>query len=484
MSQSFNRFRTSVAILLAVVCLTSCNRPNNTPQASVAESAPIGPIRVAVIADAELSEAINREWHATAESEIEIINLQNATHDDSDSIDADVIVFAANYIGQLASNTAGLRIRAIPFSKSERQQIKLNDVMPLTRQHEMTWGKQLYALTIGSPQFCLIVRRDVFELFDLKLPTTWAEYQQVVEKLTAEQNQNSIAKKLESDGAVVGEPLSNGWAAKTFLTRAAAYAKNPNEFSCLFSIIDFSPRIASPPFERALDELRETLRIGGDRIDKATPHTLMERIATGRLAMVLSWPTAWRSDDSHDVVPLDIGASPGSDEFYNRTEDDWVGVSDGQIRYVPLTGISGRFAAISSGGSIREAKNFLTWLAAPGNSVVTSRSSETAPFRNSQRKEIAQWLPSALEPISQQYFDILESSQTSAVSLTYPRFANQHRYMQALDQAIRDSFDSTESSKEILTKVADQWRAITEDLGQDVQLASYLESLNINHTKR
>lgn len=477
-------FRTSTWILLAIACLSGCNPDSNPSAESTAPPAPARPIRVAVIDDRELASAIDREWHASAESEIEVINLSEAVSDSANSVNADVIIFAASDMGQLMSITPNLRIRPLQYSSSERQLAKLNDIMPLTRQREMVWGKELTALTIGSPQFCLFCRSDLFELLDLKIPTTWSDYQKVVAALTANENQTAIGQKLSSNGAVVGECMASGWAAKSFLLRAAAYAKNPAEFSCLFSIADFSPRIATPPFERALNELRETLRIANDRIDTSPPHELMERLLTGQLAMVLSWPTAWRNDGELDVLPLDIGTCPGSDEFYNRLSGSWSPRPDTEPRTVPLIGVSGRFAAISAGGNTSLAKDFLIWLATPGNSLVTSRSSETVPFRKSQRQEISQWLPPALKPISQQYFDILESNQAAAVSLTYPRFVAQKRYLAVLDQAVHESLTTNETSIDVLTKVAAQWEAITEELGRDAQLASYLQSLNINHSKR
>ena len=107
---------------------------------------------------------------------------------------------------------------------------------------------------------------------------TDANFKKMLQHLLDPKNQKAIRDKLQSDGGpLIGEPLSEGWAAKSFLSRAAAYAKTPSEFSCLFSIIDFSPRIASPPFERALNELRDVVRIGGNQIAAGTPHELMEQ---------------------------------------------------------------------------------------------------------------------------------------------------------------------------------------------------------------
>ena len=58
------------------------------------------------------------------------------------------------------------------------------------------------------------------------------------------------------------EPLARGWAGLVLLARAAAYAKERDNYTTLFDEKTLEPAIAGPPFVRALEELVAAAKLG------------------------------------------------------------------------------------------------------------------------------------------------------------------------------------------------------------------------------
>ena len=56
-----------------------------------------------------------------------------------------------------------------------------NDVFGLIRRQEARWGENLYGVSFGSPQLVLVYRKDLFQQWELSVPTTWEEYGRTIQ---------------------------------------------------------------------------------------------------------------------------------------------------------------------------------------------------------------------------------------------------------------------------------------------------------------
>ena len=165
------------------------------------------------------------------------------------------------------------------------------------------------------------------------------------------------------------EPLAEGWACKTFLARAASYARNRSEYSCLFHFRTCQAQINLPPFVRALDELRNVHTKAGAE-QRLLPKEVSRQFFLGKAAIAISWPGALRTEEFQaGPFPFGIAPLPGATQRYNFSEKSWHSQdspnTDSAVSVVPLLGISGRVAAIArTSSNLGGALDFLSWLSA------------------------------------------------------------------------------------------------------------------------
>ncbi len=142
----------------------------------------------------------------------------------------------------------------VPKGVRESSQAAWSDLFLLVQQG-VAWGDDIWAVPFGSPGLTVFYRRDLLEATHQKPPTTWAEYQRLVQFFSDRKNLGDAAPPADAPWHGTLEPLAPGWAGRLLLSRAAAYAKHRDNFSTLFNIDTMEPLIAGPPFVRALEEL-------------------------------------------------------------------------------------------------------------------------------------------------------------------------------------------------------------------------------------
>jgi ABC-type glycerol-3-phosphate transport system substrate-binding protein len=461
--------RQSNVLFTILLCIVGCSHKDSPSKAAKALSNTLhstAPLEVIVIDDPFLAAAIEREWRAVSQSAIEVKCGPAEQIPEGDT--ADVIVFPPCQMGDLV----GRRVLRPLTGSAEPRLVDLQDFFPLSRHHEMRWGKQLYAVSLGSPQLALFFDVEAFQEQGLTPPKTWVEYQQAIDKLPSDESTARAA-----------EPLGPGWAALMFVARAASYAREPNQYSCLFDMQTMQPRIALPPFVRALDELRSAAaKMPVDTV-RMSPGDVMDLFVKRQIAMAISWPSAARAEPAEAPSGWKPGVAmlPGATEYYDSVKNEWVARGQGEA-HVPVLGLAGRCVGLTrQTRNLDRALDFVTWLsAAEQGPRVTSRSTETTIFRFSQKSQVDAWVGRSLVPIERDYFEVILQNQSSPLSLTAVRIPGQHQYMQVLDEAIRSAITSRESSLAVLAGVVEKWQQITDRLGRSGQTAAYQQSLGIN----
>jgi multiple sugar transport system substrate-binding protein len=161
-------------------------------------------------------------------------------------------------------------------------------------------------------------------------------------------------------------------------------------------------------------------------------------------------------------VPL-----PGARESFDWDQRTY---QTGELRRVPLLACEGRYASVvASAKHPASATQLLRGLASGDWGVrVSSASSATAVFRNSQVEEAARWT-SAGGALAAAYAEAVAAS-LGAQEVTYAlRIPGRDEYLGALDQAVRAAVRGQRKPQEALAAAASQWQTITQKYGVDAQ---------------
>ena len=153
-------------------------------------------------------------------------------------------------MGRIRQSGRERLIAADSSSLARSPGVRQEDLFDLPGVRETAWGETIFAVPLGSPVMVLFYRADLFAHFGKQPPQTWAEYQQLVEFFARRENLKDwpATSNLPAGWCGAVEPLAVGWAGKTLLARAAAYAKHRDYYTTLFDRDTMAPRIAGPPF--------------------------------------------------------------------------------------------------------------------------------------------------------------------------------------------------------------------------------------------
>jgi hypothetical protein len=138
-----------VALLMLASCQSETPAPPKEPAATAAESRTSVALRVLVVNDQPLAEAIGRlrgEWHEVSGGKLTAAAAAWSEIAAPEKLDADVIVFPTRYMGELCVRRW---LRPVRKSVLEDKALDFDDFFPLVRQRLIVWGGQVMALPLG-----------------------------------------------------------------------------------------------------------------------------------------------------------------------------------------------------------------------------------------------------------------------------------------------------------------------------------------------
>ena len=468
---TFRRCSCLLLVLLFAGCPDAQRSQNKTDSSQKKSSGLV----LLVVDDPKLGDAVAREWRARTEDNLVVHNATLADVERASRLPADAIIFPNGLIGSLAER--GL-IAPLDSSSLENADFNVRDIFDQIRLREMKWGDKAFATPLGSPQFLLAYRADIFEKAQLKPPETWNDYHEAVKKLADRPVLPDGAETADSPWRSAIEPLADGWAGQLLLARAAAYALHRDQVSPLFRFDTMSPLIDQPPYRRALEELVAAAKAGAFGSERLTPQAAMAELRAGRCAMALTWPSAELSTEDSQAASIRFALLPGSSEAYRFATRSWEKRGEDESIHVPLLAIAGRLAAISATSSEpRRAESLVLWLAgAEVSQQCAPHSHATTLFRLSQVNTSSRWTGGLPAQTSRQY------AETLAQTLSLPRFfpgltiSGRAEYLSALDHAVHAALDG-KPAKDALAEAAQTWNEITARLGVEKQRRANARSL-------
>ncbi|MDR1958246.1 MAG: extracellular solute-binding protein [Planctomycetaceae bacterium] len=348
-----------------------------------------------------------------------------------------------------------------------------NDLLELQKTQMTRCGGETRMIPLGSQFYVCYFRSDLLEKIGEEPPKTWADYGKLCEKL----RQNFPESP---DWTASLEPTVESWAARSFLARAAAYAMHRDFYSVLFDLTTMEPLVNTEPFVRALTEMKAACSSGTG----IYPSDIRNAFWSGKCGLALTFPSS--QDKAEVAVPKEltagIAALPGAVRSYNPQSKQWDARPEEENNQVP-TMVAGRMAMISAQSQKPEGTlDLLLWLSGEewGTDVLAS-SSSVGISRKSQLHRPTSWTEKQMSPKTvSQYVTVLTKQMNGSEVLVVPSLPGQEKYMQILDENVRQTLEGKWSPQEALDAVAREWKTVTEEYGLESQKKIYRQCCGLS----
>lgn len=413
-----------------------------TPAASVT-------LRVLVVKDAQLADAISRlrgEWAELSGGEMQVLQQSGLETNGDNPPEVDLLVFPSRHLGALCE--AG-RLRPVRSSTLDSPALDFNDFFPLVFQREVMYGKRVMALPLGCPVPLLAHKQA-----DGPPPATWDDLVTPPAPLTA--------------GLSEEQSLAYG-----LLARAVCYAHHPARQAVLFDPATMTPRLEEPAFVRAMTDVHRAAQGG-------------QKAATSDWIL---WPLRPADESSENFSvgledDLTVSPLPGAKRIYSPVSKSWEDVS-GSPQQVTLLATSGRLVGVTtSSRNATSAFHLAEWLAGKEN---TRRLSQASPGVANPRMSLAlapdDWTAGRKRNGAgdgRQFAKALSLSLQSRRAVVVPRIPGIDDYLAALGRAVREVQSGAADPAEALAECAQAWEKLTEEQGRDRQRQAYRRSLGLD----
>ena len=394
-------------------------------------------------------------------------------------LSCEVVVFPTNLMGELVE---GKFLQPIPKEMItgegaeglELHRLPLDDLFPTIRASDVSWGRTLYGVTLGAPHFVLMYRADLFAKLGIKPPTTWKEYQETAELLANREKLGELAPPADKSWFGALEPCDAKWAGSMLLTRAASYVRTDHQLYTLFDLEKMTPRIATPPYVRAAEEMAAVASFGEK---DATPQSVRAAFLAGQCGMAITWPAP-----SADETKLAIGFAelPGSIEAFNFQEDKWVPHVKEEVTHTAVYGAAGRIAAVTREARMaKSAFRILAWLSKEETVQDLGPIGDRGTiFARTQLAAPTPWLPAGLSSeAAQQYANVCDTIFSRPVWVPLPRFPGQAEYMAPLNAATQAIITKQQPAQDALNGVVEKWNELTKKRELNVFRREYQRSV-------
>ncbi|NLF72680.1 MAG: extracellular solute-binding protein [Candidatus Anammoximicrobium sp.] len=475
---------------LGALSLSFCGCPGtSSPTADQATPAgPVEPLRLVVVDDPGLAEAVQRQWQARAEGALEVRRMTSEEICDPrrKRLAGDAVIYPSGLLGELAERGW---ISPLSDDVLDSSEFARRDIFDHLRQHEIKWGDQVYAAPLGSPPLMLVYRPDLLDKAGVKPPETWAQYLALSERLAKSADSLRGTPSDSGEWHPVAEPLAPGWASQVLLARAAVYARHRSYFASLFDLDSMEPLIASPPFVRALEELVAAAKYRSPRATEHLPADVWERLRSGQCAVGLTWPsnadTPTSAKTAGPASPIMLAAAelPASADVYDIGNGEWQRRDSAEDGHVTLLSVAGRLGSVVKGsGRAATAMSLLMRLtSAEWSREISPHSPATTLYRTSQLPGVKAWAGESFSAdAAMAYAETVQRCFRRQLSLDSVRLPARSRYLAALDEAVHAALRGEHPASECLAAAADEWRKINQDLGIENQRRAYWRSLGKN----
>jgi len=475
-----------------------CARPDEKAARSGADASLEGVrLKLLVVDDPRLAAAakgLRGEWNAQSGAEFVVAECSRDDLLGDQKIGADAVIAPSWLLAPLAERQS---LAPVPREILAEKSGPWPGILETLRTREATWAGTVYAVPCGSPVLTCYYRADLLEELGRRPPESWEEYGELA-ALLAERGKPGTAAGADTGvdaraearadaepwrGTI--EPLAEGWAGLTLLARAAPAAKHRDNFAALFDPETMEPLVAGEPFVRALEQLVAASRHGPDDPARYDPAAARAAFWAGRCGMALTWPTGAKQEGLPKNAPpgCEVGFLElfGSRDAYDVATGQWeTRGSQGKTR-VTLLGVAGRSGLVPAESENPEAAfQLLFWLAGEDLSPrFCTASLATTLFRESHLRQPGPWVEPPVSEAAAQYAATVDAAFRREQFIFALWIPGRERYLAALDAAVLSAVRGESEPAEALQRAAEQWRAITSQLGPVGQKRAYRRCLGL-----
>ncbi len=436
------------------------------------------PLSVLIVGDAELGSRIKRQWSAERDGKLTIIDISPGQWiEEKFSIpkDVDLVVYPPQQIGELVETN---QIRAYDRDLWNGEVVDKESYFEHYRRDIGRYDSKPYALPLGNPQLAMIVQESIFRDQTVDIPTSWADWATALPKIDLADT--PLNDQLDKPG--IDFPLAEGWAAWSLLARVAPNVRVRGNLSSVFDRRTMEPLIDSPPFVAALEQLKQ---LATQRSLNMAPRDLYRLSLAGKSLAAITWPAqGFQLADETEGLPndildedqqrerLSIHPLPESRQLYLFNRQEWKQRAATDQNQIELVGFSGLVVSVTRNTEYKySALELASWLAsAKMSSQLLADSPLVGVHRASQLADPVRWTGERLSyDLAEQYVNDVARSHQQAITLMFPRIPSSQRYLDLLDQGVREYLSSDRSAEDVLGEVADQWRELTKQIGINQQ---------------
>ena len=387
----------------------------------------------------------------------------------------DVMFYPSLWIGDMAPYLA-------PVPKEYLDAPGMKDVTK-AYMDVATWNGKVVQYPVDGDRHYLKVRTDVLKDpkwqaeykattgQDLRIPKTWAEYQQTAGFFSGKDLDGDGKRNYGSAEVTKRDDLTFS----AFISRAAPYVKNPDvKGGVFFDVKTMKPLINTPGFVRALQDIvkaKSTWAPGGANFGLGDE---IFSFGGGQTLMSYSWDDAFiqaQQPDSRIRNKVQAAPLPGSSEVYNRTTKSW----DKKANQAPYFTWGWTSAVAKASSHQQMAFDYLCFFSNEANTALdlTIGRFGVNPYRYAHF-DPAFWQEQGWEKdVAESYVLTLSGMEKSRNRVFDLRVPGVNQYMSALANGVASAVAGQESPQRALDGVAREWSEITGQIGKDKVQRAY-----------
>lgn len=314
---------------------------------------------------------------------------------------------------------------------------------------------------------------------ELGIPTTWSEYQQIAEFFTDKDWDGDGNPNYGSAEVTKRDDLMFS----AFISRAAAYAKNPDVTGGLFFDVEtMEPQVNNPGFVRALEDF---VAAGTTWAPGGSNFGLGDEILSfggGQTLFSYSWDDAFiqaQQPDSPIRNQVKAAQLPGAEEVWNRVTESWD--TPAEPNQAPYFTWGWTSAVAASSANQELAFDFLCFFGNTANTTLDLGIGRFGvnPYRNAHFDakfwESQGWSPET----AQTYVDTFADMEQSTNRVFDLRVPGVQQYMSSLATGVAAAIAGEKDPQSALDDVAAEWNDITEQVGKDAVQSAYRDVVKL-----
>ncbi|MDP1562217.1 MAG: hypothetical protein Q8M16_12630 [Pirellulaceae bacterium] len=412
------------------------------------EALRLAPLKVLLVGSPAWSEEIKLQFEGRGGATIAITTIDaeqwaNTTNEDCDAYD--VLMVPPDRLAPLVAAD-----KLLKFPPAILEKWGHNSWFAVDRRIGRI-DQNTYGISLGTPLAAVLVHPNAggADSNELRIPENWAEWQAAAD--SDRQNQRPLRWV---------EPMSGFNPASSLMLRAASMAKSQSQSDVFYSRVDGEPRLTSPPFVKAMEDLKATYGPNAAELKNLSAPDLIAQVQAGTVQGALV-PLPRLDDVSVGVANLKPTPPPGSQRFYNFFDKSWTNRSAGVLR-TQVVGVSGHIVCVLRRTRKSEAAFKLVEL------MVTTPTAETfAPFaeqvlvsRSEQWSNASQWIGrqysvDATDKI-RNIFDLANDDVLGGTEI-FPSLPGNRERLQALTEAVWHVLEDRKEPRAALEECQQIW---------------------------